>query len=112
MLTLMTNDIAHHVNQSDVQHSHATFAKFYTHMDVNYRKTLSNIIIFTTTNGSHATAEFTMNGHYLQTNPNLPPAHNQSYILPTKSFFALHNKRICQMTTYYNLQNWIAQVSA
>ena len=52
-----------------------------------------------------------MHGEYLQTDPGLPEARGQRYVLPAGSFFALRDGKITRVTTYYNLQDWIAQVS-
>ena len=41
----------------------------------------------------------------------LPPATGQSYRLPAGSFFAVRDGRISRVTTYYNLTEWIMQVS-
>lgn len=52
-----------------------------------------------------------MNGTYLQTDGDLPTAHGQSYRLPAGSFFSLEGGKITRVVTYYNLSDWIAQVS-
>jgi len=46
------------------------------------------------------------------TDPGLPEAKGQKYVLPAGSFFTLRNGKIARVTTYYNLQEWIRQVSA
>ena len=112
ILALVTDDVAHHVNQGDVRHGRAAFAEFCAQMGVSYRETLTDIVIFSNDDGTRAAAEFTVHGQYLQTDPGLPPAHGQHYVLPAGSFFALRDGRIARVTTCYNLQDWIAQVSA
>ena len=42
----------------------------------------------------------------------LPEARGQKYVLPGGAFFTLKGGRITRITTYYNLQDWIRQVSA
>jgi steroid delta-isomerase-like uncharacterized protein len=56
-------------------------------------------------------AEFTIHGTYLQSQPGLPPASGQSYVLPVGTFFALRDGRIARVTTCYNLADWTAQVT-
>jgi len=112
MLALVTDDVAHHVNQGDVRQGRAAFAAFCAHMGVSYREELRDIVVFASGDGTRAAAEFMVHGEYLQTDPGLPPAQGQRYALPAGSFFALRDGRICRITTYYNLQDWIAQVSA
>jgi steroid delta-isomerase-like uncharacterized protein len=112
MLALVTDDVAHEVNQGAVRHGRAAFAEFCAHMGVSYRETLTDIVIFSNDDGTRAAAEFIVHGQYLQTDPGLPPAQGQRYVLPAGSFFALRDGHICRVTTHYNLQDWIAQVSA
>ena len=45
------------------------------------------------------------------TDEGLPPATGQSYVLPGGAFFDIRDDRIARVTNYYNLQDWIAQVS-
>ncbi len=112
MLALVSDDIRHYVNQGEMREGRAKFAEFCSHMGVSYRETLRDMVIFVNDDGTRAAAEFTVHGEYLQTDPGLPDAHGQHYVLPAGSFFSLEGGRITRITTYYNLQNWIAQVSA
>lgn len=112
MLSLVTDDVEHHVNQGEVRHGRDAFAEFCGHMGVSYREQLRDLVIFVSEDGTRAAAEFTVHGAYLKTDPGLPEARGQRYALPAGSFFALRDGRITRVTTYYNLQDWIAQVSA
>lgn len=112
MLSLVTDDVEHHVNQGEVRHGRDAFAEFCSHMGVSYREDLRDMVIFASENGTRAAAEFVVHGEYLQTDPGLPEARGQRYLLPAGSFFALRDGKIARVTTYYNLQDWIAQVSA
>ncbi len=112
MLACVSDDVEHHVNQGAVRRGRAAFAEFCSHMGVSYREELRDMVIFTSEDGTRAAAEFTVHGEYLQTDPGLPEARGQRYILPAGSFFAIRDGKIARVTTYYNLQDWIAQVSA
>lgn len=112
MLALVTDDVEHHVNQGPVRHGKAAFAEFCANMGVSYRESLRDLVIFTNEDGTRGAAEFTVHGVYLQTDPGLPEARGQGYVLPAGSFFTLRGGLICRVTTCYNLQDWIAQVSA
>lgn len=112
MLALVSDDVQHFVNQGDVRQGRAAFAEFCSHMGVSYREKLRDMVIFASEDGTRAAAEFVVHGEYLQTDPGLPEAHGQRYVLPAGSFFTLKAGRISRITTYYNLQDWIAQVSA
>ena len=111
MLALVSDDVDHFVNQGERRSGRDKFAEFCAHMGVSYRETLRDLVIFSSDDGTRAAAEFTVHGTYLQTDPGLPEAHGQPYTLPAGSFFTIKDGRITRITTYYNLQNWIAQVS-
>ena len=81
-------------------------------MGETYRERLTDLVIFADETGTRAAAEFTVNGEYLKTDPGLPEARGQCYVLPAGSFFTLRAGRICRVTTYYNLEDWVRQVSA
>ena len=112
MLSLVSDDIEHHVNQGEIRRGREKFAEFCAHMGVSYREELKDIVIFANEDGSRGAAEFVVHGKYLQTDPGLPEAKGQRYVLPAGTFFALANGKISRVTTYYNLQDWVDQVSA
>lgn len=112
MLALVSDDVEHHVNQGAVRRGRAAFAEFCGHMGVSYSEELRDIVLFVNEDGTRAAAEFTVHGEYLQTDPGLPQAKGQRYVLPAGSFFTLREGKIARVVTYYNLQDWIAQVSA
>ncbi len=112
MTALVAEDVEHRVNEGGIRHGRAKFAEFGAHMGVSYREELKEIEIFVNHDGSRAAAEFVVHGEYLKTDPGLPEARGQRYILPAGSFFVLRGGRIARITTFYNLNDWIAQVSA
>jgi len=52
-----------------------------------------------------------VNGTYLNTDAGLPEANGQTYKLPGGSFFDVQAGQITRVTTYYNLADWLRQVS-
>lgn len=112
MLACVTDDIEHRVNEGETRHGRDLFAAFCGHMGVSYRERLEDMVIFATEDGSRAAAEFTVHGTYLQTDPGLPEARGQTYVLPAGAFFTLRDGRIARVTTFYNLSDWVRQVSA
>lgn len=112
MLALVSDDIEHHVNQGAVRRGREAFAEFCAHMGVSYREELRDMVIFVNEDGTRAAAEFVVHGEYLRTDPGLPEAKGQRYVLPAGSFFTLRDGRIARVATHYNLADWIAQVSA
>jgi steroid delta-isomerase-like uncharacterized protein len=110
MLAELSPDVAHHVNEGVVRIGQDKFRAFCDHMARCYRENLTDMVIFS--NGDRAATEFVVNGTYLLTDAGLPEARGQSYCLPAGSFFTLEDGKICRVTTYYNLADWVAQVSA
>ncbi len=76
-----------------------------------YRERLENIVILSDTTGTRAAAEYVVHGEYLTSAEGLPAAHGQTYILPGGAFFTIENGKIARVTNYYNLQDWLDQVS-
>jgi steroid delta-isomerase-like uncharacterized protein len=112
MLACLTDDIEHRVNEGGVRRGKELFAEFCSHMGVSYREQLKDMVIFANDEGTRGAAEFVVHGEYLMTDPGLPEAHGQTYILPAGAFFDLRDGKISRVTTFYNLRDWIAQVSA
>lgn len=112
MLACVTDDIEHRVNEGAIRFGREKFAEFCSHMGVSYRETLKDMVIFVNEDATRGAAEFVVHGEYLQTDPGLPEAKGQRYILPAGAFFDLKNGKIARVTTFYNLNDWVAQVSA
>ena len=110
MLALLTEDVAHDINQGGRETGKEAFRRFLAHMDRCYREELTDIVIMASPDGRHAAAEFIVNGTYLATDEGLPSARGQTYRLPAGTFFEVRDGRIARVTTYYNLKDWIAQV--
>jgi steroid delta-isomerase-like uncharacterized protein len=111
MLDCVSDDVEHRVNEGGVRRGRGKFAEFCSHMGVSYRETLKDMVIFSSEDGRRAAAEFVVHGTYLQTDPGLPEAHGQTYVLPAGAFFDVADGRITRVTTFYNLKDWVAQVS-
>ena len=112
MLACLTDDIEHRVNEGGIRRGKALFTEFCSHMGVSYRETLKDMVIFVNEDATRGAAEFVVHGEYLKTDPGLPEAKGQRYILPAGAFFDLREGKIARVTTFYNLQDWVAQVSA
>ncbi len=112
MLALLTEDVAHDVNQGERESGKAAFAAFLERMDRCYRERLVGVVTMASEDGRQAAAEFTVEGTYLATDAGLPPARGQTYRLPAGAFFAIQDGRIARVTTYYNLKDWLEQVAA
>lgn len=111
MLDCLSEDVAHHVNEGKIRTGKALFSEFCDHMSRCYKEELTDMVIFVNDEGTRGAAEFVVNGTYLATDPGLPEAHGQTYVLPAGSFFTLDSGKITRVTTFYNLADWERQVS-
>lgn len=111
MLDCLTADVAHHVNEGNIRVGKTKFAEFCEHMNHCYKENLTDMVVFEGANGTRGAAEYIVNGTYLSTDSGLPEAKGQTYRLPAGSFFDIKDGKIARVTTYYNLADWVAQVS-
>jgi steroid delta-isomerase-like uncharacterized protein len=110
MLALLTDDVAHDINQGERELGRDAFGRFMARMNAAYREHLSDIVVMATPDGTRAAAEFTVHGTYLQADEGLPPAHGQTYVLPAGAFFAVRAEKIARVSNFYNLPDWLRQV--
>ncbi len=111
MLDCLSDEVAHYVNEGQVRIGREAFAEFCEHMSRCYDEKLTELVLFEAEDGARGAAEFMVNGTYLETDEGLPEAKGQSYRLPAGSFFSLNEGKITRVVTYYNLNDWIKQVS-
>jgi steroid delta-isomerase-like uncharacterized protein len=111
MLGFLTDDVIHDVNQGERRVGIEKFRAFNARMTHHYKETLTEVVVMVSKDGTRASAEFNVNGTYLNTDTELPPAKGQTYRLPAGTFFAIRDGKIARVTTYYNLTDWIAQVA-
>ena len=111
-LSLLTDDVIHDINQGDREIGKDTFSAFMDRMNKNYKETIVDIVVMSNEAGERAAVEFTVLGEYLATDEGLPEANGQTYKLPAGAFFDIRDGKVARVTNYYNLEDWIAQVSA
>lgn len=111
MLKLLTDDVVHDVNQGERRVGIDKFRAFNARMAHHYQEKLTDIVVMVSRTGERAAAEFNVEGKYLETDEGLPDAKGQTYTLPAAALFAIRDGKISRVTTYYNLTDWILQVS-
>lgn len=111
MLALVDPNIRHEPNQGEARIGLEKFTAFVHHMDDSYDEKLTNMIFFTESDGKRVAVEFVVNGVYKKAEDGLPPATNQTYVVPAAAFLEVANEKITRVTTYYNLPQWIQAVS-
>jgi steroid delta-isomerase-like uncharacterized protein len=110
-LSLLTDDVIHDINQGKREIGKDAFKQFMACMNHNYKEQLVDMVIMASEDGKRAAAEFVVLGEYLQTDEGLPAANGQKYRLPAGAFFEIRDNKVARITNYYNLNDWIAQVS-
>ncbi len=111
-LALLSEDVVHDLNQGAREVGRAAFRDFFVRMDRSYAEQLKDVVIMTSVDGRRAAAEYVVHGTYLVADEGLPPANGQRYVLPGGAFFSIEGGKITRVSNYYNLGDWIAQVSA
>jgi steroid delta-isomerase-like uncharacterized protein len=110
-LALLTDDVAHDLNQGGCEIGQAAFRRFLERMDHCYAEQVEDLCVLTSPDRpDRAAAEFFISGTYLQTDQGLPPATGQHYRLRVGAFFEIRAGRISRITNYYNLQEWLRQI--
>jgi steroid delta-isomerase-like uncharacterized protein len=111
ILDCLTDDVAHDINQGDRETGKDAFRAFLGRMDHAYSEQLKDIVIMTSVDGTRVAAEFMVHGVYKVADEGFPPAHGQRYVLPAGGYFDIVDGKIARVSVYYNLTDWIAQVS-
>jgi steroid delta-isomerase-like uncharacterized protein len=111
MLSLLDEDIVHEPNQGTPRRGKALFREFLSKMDRAYYEELKDFIYYTNDSGNKVAVQFIVQGKYLRSEEGLPEAKGQNYVLPAAAFLVVENGFINKVTTYYNLNDWIEQVS-
>ncbi|ALN60564.1 MULTISPECIES: ketosteroid isomerase-related protein [Lysobacter] len=110
MLATLGDEVAHDLNQGARETGREAFAAFLQRMARHYREQLRDIVVMASADGTRAAAEYVVHGEYLATDPGLPEARGQKYVLPGGAFFEIREGKIQRVTNYYNLDHWVAQV--
>ncbi|BAV95583.1 ketosteroid isomerase-related protein [Lysobacter enzymogenes] len=110
MLATLGDEVIHDLNQGARETGRDAFAAFLQRMSRHYREQLRDIVVMASPDGTRAAAEYVVHGEYAVTDPGLPDARGQKYVLPGGAFFEIREGKIQRVTNYYNLDHWVAQV--
>lgn len=115
-LALLTDDVAHDINQGERETGKPAFRRFLDHMNRCHRERIEDVVVLTEPTSTRAAAEFVVHGSYIATDPGVPagtpPARGQTYRLPAGAFFTLREGRIARISNFYNLPDWLRQIAA
>lgn len=110
LLTLLTDDVVHDVNQGPREVGKEAFRAFLARMDASYQEQIAELVYLTSDDEGRAATEYLVLGKYLRTDEGLPEAKGQTYRLPGGAFFEIRSGKIARVTNYYNLEDWLRQV--
>jgi steroid delta-isomerase-like uncharacterized protein len=110
---LLNENVEHGLNQAKPEIGIPAFRDFLARMDGYYAEQVEELEIFISEDDpTRAAAEFYIRGTYLATEPGLPPATGQTYRLRVGAFFDVQEGKVSRITNYYNLQEWLRQISS
>ena len=112
LLELLTDDVAHEINEGGRETGKEAFRSFLARMDRCYRETVEDLVVFTSDDPTRAAAEFFIRGEYLATDEGLPEASGQTYHLRVGAFFEIRDGKIARVSNHYNLAEWMRMVGA
>jgi steroid delta-isomerase-like uncharacterized protein len=69
-----------------------------------------DLVVMVDDSGSRAAAEFQLDGKYVATDGELPPARGQTYVLTVGAFFEIRDGKIARISNTYNFKDWLRQV--
>ncbi len=111
LLSLLSESIIHEINQGKTETGKHAFRDHLGFMDSHYAETAQNLVVMVSADEKRAAAEFLSVGRYLRAEHGMPPARGQPYRLRMAAVFDIADGKISRVSTHYNVQDWISQVS-
>lgn len=112
-IALLTDDVAHDLSQGPRETGREKFRRFLEEMNQCYREQVRDLVVMASEDGSRAAAEFNLDGVYAKaSDPSLPPAKGQKYVLRVGAFFEIRDGKIARISNHYNFKDWLKQVSS
>ena len=109
-LSLLTDDVAHDLSQGPRETGKPAFRKFLEHMNRCYQERVRDLAVMVDETGRRAAAEFQLDGTYVATDGDLPPARGQNYVLTVGAFFEIRDGKVARISNTYNFKDWLRQV--
>lgn len=108
-LALLGQGAVYEVSQGKTEVDKEVFRRFLLHMNRCYRGRIYALAVMINPDGSRG-AEFMLDGEYLQTDGDLPPASGQKYTLRVGALFEIGHGQITRVSNQYDLKDWIHPV--
>jgi steroid delta-isomerase-like uncharacterized protein len=109
-LLLLTDDVIHDLSQGPRETGRVAFKRFLEHMNRCYQERVRDLVVMVDDSGTRAAAEFQLDGKYVATDGDLPPARGQSYVLTVGAFFEIRDGKVARISNTYNFKDWLRQV--
>jgi steroid delta-isomerase-like uncharacterized protein len=109
-LSLLADDVVHDLSQGARETGKAAFRRFLDHMNRCYQERVRDLVVMVDDSGTRAAAEFQLDGKYVATDGDLPPARGQAYVLTVGAFFEIRGGQIARISNNYNFKDWLRQV--
>jgi steroid delta-isomerase-like uncharacterized protein len=109
-LSLLADDVIHDLSQGARETGKPAFRRFLDHMNRCYQERVRDLVVMVDDSGTRAAAEFQLDGKYVATDGELPPARGQAYVLTVGAFFEIRNGQIARISNNYNFKDWLRQV--
>ena len=104
MLDCVNDDVVHDLNQGQREVGKAALRAYLQRILRCYSEEVRDIVVLSIDDGTRAAAEFVQHGVYQETEPGLPPARGQPYVLPGGGFFTVHLGKIARVAHHYDRQ--------
>jgi steroid delta-isomerase-like uncharacterized protein len=112
LLAMLSDEVIHDINQGEREIGRERFKAFLTRMNECYREQIVDLVVMSDVTGTRFSAEYTVLGTYLKTDPGFPEASGQTYRLQAGSFFEVELAKVKRVTTYYNVREWLLQIGS
>jgi steroid delta-isomerase-like uncharacterized protein len=109
-LDMLTDDVTHDISQGGRESGKPAFRKFLDHMNRCYQERVRDLVVMVDETGRHAAAEFQLDGTYVATDGDLPPARGQKYVLTVGAFFNIRDGKVARISNSYTFTDWLRQV--
>ena len=109
-LDMLADDVVHDISQGGRETGKPAFRKFLDHLNRCYQERVRDLVVMVDDSGSRAAAEFQLDGTYVATDGDLPPAKGQKYVLTVGAFFDIREGKIARISNTYNFKDWLRQV--
>ena len=112
LLDLLSEDVIHDTPDGKREYGKAAYQAHLERINRTFSRSTDDLAVMLSDDGRRAAAEFTLIGTYLESAEGLPPAANQSFVLPGAMLFVVVEGEITRVTEYSNRNDLLRQLGA